>query len=113
MTALAMGAAGFEEYPTFAKKVGVPRALWNNLKRMIPNFKLFMDLKYGSGSTTYPDDTSIIGRLRRESGILPIKIAREGGGYGPGKKKAGLGEGNYDFSGSGTDLGKGQYDFSK
>ena len=62
--------------------MGITKALWENMKRLAPNYKLFMDLRHGSGSTTYPGDKSIIGRLRRESGVLPIPIAREGGGYG-------------------------------
>jgi len=109
LTAIAMSFAGFEEYPTFAKKVGVSRAVWANMKRLIPNYKLFMDLKNGSGSTTYPGDSSIIGRLRRETGVLPIPIAREGGGYGDaGGGGAGVG-GDFGGGGFGGSFGGGNF----
>ena len=81
LTGIAMALAGYQTYPTYAKKVGISRAMWENVKRLAPNYKLAMDLKNGSGSTYYPGDASILGRLRREAGVFPIPIAREGGGY--------------------------------
>jgi len=112
LVAMGMIIAGYEPHPTYAKKVGITKSIWANAKRLAPNFKLYMDLAHRQGSTTYPDDTSIIGRLRREAGVFPIRVSREGGGHGN-KKDTGLGGGNYDFGSGGGDLGKGNYDFSK
>jgi uncharacterized protein YeaC (DUF1315 family) len=79
--------AGFG--PPGAKPIGesvnpLLEAGWNvahgqdpNLEGLAPDVQLAQDLLSPSGEGLYPDDATILGRLGRETGVLPVRVNRQ------------------------------------
>jgi hypothetical protein len=76
ITAGVTGLMGYVPHPNYMEHVGPLDALSQNFQHLAPNKKLIEDLINRSGSTTYPDDKTILGRLARETGVLPIHVSR-------------------------------------
>lgn len=47
---------------------------------LVPNVKLGLDLLHPKASPTYPEDATRLGRLKREVGVLPVKVNDNGSG---------------------------------
>ncbi len=63
-------------------------ALLRNLERLAPNVTLGRQLAGPTGGGWYPEDATRLGRLKRELGVVPIKVKRDSTGTTTSKSKS-------------------------